>query len=381
MDNETSVDLIDPTLEYYDSNANIINSKYSHGYQIALIKNSNYSRYGLKKQNYYYLTELIDLKKDQFVVDIGCGNGQFLDFLKDHDEYKYCNYVGVDLSENQITNAKNTFSGIPGSFMSIDMHEFFFSEKYNDVCYFLESIGYSTDLNTLVKSISTGLKIGGKIVIKNPVKIVEDEEKDKLYQESFAPIQKEYGYADNSLGMLPDKKVIEDVFLANGFELEKFEIPECDIMTYNNIFLKNKKFVESHPEYVKHITQKVPQDYSPNQYLECAIFVFNKIEDVVKDRNELSYVQQRYEQYTGSEPMDEVIKKSIDEMGDQLMDPTTLEMYHAYPEAAKSVIKTADVIAKEISLDTLEKPLTMEDAYRIVHDKDINLKPDTTNEV
>lgn len=383
MDNEISVDLVDPTLEYYNSNADAINSKYPHGYQIALIKNKKYSKYGIKKQNYYYLTELVDLKRDQFVVDIGCGNGQFLNFLKDDEEYKYCRYVGVDLSENQIKNANENFSNVPGSFMTLDMHEFFFStaQKYNDVYYFLESIGYSTDLTTLIKSISTGLKIGGKVIVKNPVKIVEDEEKDKVYQESFAPIQKEYGYADNSLGMLPDKKVIEEAFLSNGFELEKFEIPECDIMTYNNIFLKNKEFVKTHPEYVKHITQKVPQNYSPNQYLECAIFVFNKIEDVIKDvTNELPYVQQRYEQYSGNEPMDEVIRRSIDDRGDQLMDAATLEMYHAYPDAAKSVLKTADVIAKEVSSETLEKPLTKEDTYKIVHDKDSDLNPNN-NEV
>jgi ubiquinone/menaquinone biosynthesis C-methylase UbiE len=303
------------TVDYYNLLADPIKENYPQGYQVALIKNVNHLDASLNEQNYYYLTELVDLNGDMHIVDVGCGTGQFFDFLQTKQEYKTCKCLGVDISEKQIEYAIPKGDSTPLSFFPIDMDEFHSSEQYFDVYYFMESIGYSKDFDVMVKSISTGLKNGGKVVIKNPLKIVIDEEKDKIYQEKFADIQKEYGYDENSLGMLPNKETIENTFLANGFELEKFEIPECDIMTYNNIFLNTKELIDSHPNYVSHITKRIPEDYSPNQYLECAIFVFKKVEDIIKDSKSLPYIQKQYDQYTGSESMEESIHKSISENG------------------------------------------------------------------
>lgn len=329
MENEI---LENKTLEYYDNHANIINEKYQHGYQISLIKSTKNSKYSIKKQNYFYLTSLVNLKPDNFILDIGCGNGQFLKFLKENGDYKYCQYFGLDLSEKQINNAleNNKQYASNFTFFSKDMHEFFMAEPYADVCYFIESIGYATNLDLLLKSVSTGIKIGGKVVVKNPFKIVKDEEKDKIYQEKFKPIEEEYGYSENSLGMLPNKDFVINTFIENGFELEKFEVPEYEVATYNKILLKDKDLSSSHPEYVNHIKNKIYEDYSPNEYLECGVLVFNKVKNVIEDRNSLPYNQERYEQYTQDEPMDDVIQKAISQASENNVNIEDLQSYYNY---------------------------------------------------
>lgn len=327
------------TVSYYDSLANVIHENYPQGYQVALIKNSNYEYLGLREQNYQYLIDLGNLSNESFVADIGCGNGQFHRFLRSHPNYKNCNYIGVDCCEKQIENAKTDVEICSSSFFVNDMNEFFCFEPYFDACYFIESIGYTKNLDTLIKSISTGIKIGGKVIIKNPVKVVHDVEKDKEYMELFAPIAKEYGYAEGSLGMLPDKEVIEKVFSENGFEVEKIEVPEVDVMTYNRTFFTTEELKSSHPSYIDHISQRVAQRYEPNKYHECMIFVFKKVADIVADKTELPYVQKRYDEYTQDEPMDQLIQKSIEEKGIHIMDPLTLEMYQSNPEAAAAAIK------------------------------------------
>jgi ubiquinone/menaquinone biosynthesis C-methylase UbiE len=327
------------TVSYYDSLADVIHEKYPQGYQVALIKNEDYGSLGLREQNYEYLARLGELNHDSFIADVGCGNGQFHKFLRTHPNYKNCNYVGVDCCEKQIQNASKLTENNSSSFFCINMNEFFSSDPYFDVMYFIESIGYTTDLDTLIKSISTGLKIGGKVVIKNPIKVVHDEELDLKYKEEFFNIEKEYGYDEKSLGMLPEKTHIETKFTENGFEVEKIEVPDIDVMSYNETFLSTEELVSVHPSYIQHISQRIPQRYEPNKYHECMIFVFKKVAEIINDTKELPFVQQRYDQYTQDEPMDKVIQRSIQEKGIDIMDPLSLELYRSNPAAAAAAIQ------------------------------------------
>jgi len=282
------------TISYYDSLADAINEKYPQGYQVALIKNDDYGYLGLREQNYQYLADLGELNHNSFVADIGCGNGQFHKFLKTHPNYKNCRYLGVDCCEKQICNAENSAESYASSFFCKDMNEMLMAEPYFDVVYFIESIGYTTDLDTLVKTISVGLKPGGKIIIKNPIKVVHDEDLDKKYQENFANMAKEYGYCEESLGMLPDKSVVEEVFLNNGFEVERIEVPDIDVMTYNKTFCETEEFCQAHPSYVDHIKKNESQNYSPNMYHECMVFVFKKVTEAINHVSELPYISKSY---------------------------------------------------------------------------------------
>jgi ubiquinone/menaquinone biosynthesis C-methylase UbiE len=282
------------TVSYYDSLADAINEKYPQGYQVALIKSEKYGSLGLREQNYQYLADLGELNHDSFIADVGCGNGQFHAFLKNHPNYKNCRYLGVDCCEKQVDNASKSAESYASSFFCKDMNELLMAEPYFDVVYFIESIGYTTNLDILIKTISTGVKIGGKVIIKNPAKVVNDEELDSKYQEKFANIQSEYGYSEQSLGMLPDRNFIEETFLANGFEVEKIEVPNIDVMTYNQTFCSTEEFCEAHPSYVQHISKNETQNYAPNRYHECVIFVFKKVAEAISHVSELPYVYKTY---------------------------------------------------------------------------------------
>lgn len=282
------------TLSYYDSLADTINEKYPQGYQVALIKSEKYGSLGLREQNYQYLADLGELSHSSFVADIGCGNGQFHKFLKTHPSYKNCMYLGVDCCEKQICNAENSAESYASSFFCKDMNEMLMAEPYFDVVYFIESIGYTTNLDVLVKTISVGLKPGGKVIVKNPIKVVHDEEVDAKYQEKFAGIAAEYGYSEASLGMLPNKSFVEQTFIDNGFEVEKIEVPDIDVMTYNETFCKTDEFCESHPSYVEHIRKNETQNYAPNRYHECMVFVFTKVTEAINHVSELPYISKSY---------------------------------------------------------------------------------------
>ena len=278
------------TEDYYETHAQSINKNFPQGYQIALIKNPKCKSKSLKIQNFSYLASLIDINSETFIAEVGCGNGQFVNYLSSVENYRGFRYYGIDISETQLNNAKNSTDYNRKSFDQVDMHNFFSYEPYFDVIYFIESIGYGEDLETIVQNISSGVKIGGHIIIKNPIRIVVNEEKYLEFKEKFSLIESEYGYSKNSLGMLPDKDLIEKTFLDNGFELEKFEIPEYDTSTYNKTFCKVKSLANNHTNYIEHITNMTPESYYPNQYLECAVFVFKKIKNITEN-----YTQQNKE--------------------------------------------------------------------------------------
>jgi SAM-dependent methyltransferase len=274
------------TEDYYEAHAQSINKNFSQGYQIALIKNPKCKSKSLKIQNFSYLASLIDINSESFIAEVGCGNGQFLNYLSSIDDYKGFQYYGIDISETQLNNAENSTEYNRKSFNKVDMHNFFSYEPYFDAIYFIESIGYALNLETVVQSISSGVKVGGHVIIKNPVRIVVNEEKYLEVKEKFSLIESEYGYSKDSLGMLPDKNLIEKTFLDNGFELEKFEIPEYDTSTYNKTFCKVKSLAKQHTNYVEHITNMKEESYYPNQYLECGIFVFKKVEEIKTSQNQ-----------------------------------------------------------------------------------------------
>jgi cyclopropane fatty-acyl-phospholipid synthase-like methyltransferase len=148
------------TKNYYNKYANLIDKHFPQGYQYSLIFNEKYSNLPLSDQNNFFLTELAELNSSMSILDMGCGNGQFYDFLKKNYN---CEYYGIDLSENQIKNCKEKYN--QNIFECVDMHSFRSNKKY-DVCYLIESIGYSNNILSLVENIYSLLKPNGQVIIR-----------------------------------------------------------------------------------------------------------------------------------------------------------------------------------------------------------------------
>ena len=260
------------TKDYYNKYANLIDKYFPQGYQFSLIINEKYSNLPLLEQNNFFLTELAELNSSMSILDIGCGNGKFYDFLKKHYD---CEYYGIDLSENQIKNCKEKYN--QNIFECADMHSFRSNKKY-DVCYLIESIGYSNNIQVLIENIYSLLKPNGQVIIKYPYKNITDDKKhlDLEFEELFAPVKKEYGFSEDSLGITTSEKDIKEFFLHNGFEMIDFRIPKTDCLIYNSTFLQNDVWKNSHPEYIKIAFNPNVYSYFSNVYGECGIYKFQK---------------------------------------------------------------------------------------------------------
>ena len=241
--------------EYYQSNADAISQNFPDGYQVASLTDNTFK----------FLCETIGVQEEDMIMDFGCGNGQFLEYLC--QAYQCVGGMGIDISFNQAYNAANrihpyAIDGIERfNLFCRNMDSFTSAGEYFDKYFLIETIGYSADIKGLVRSVSCALKEGGKVLINNPFKIVTDEEADKLVMEYFKDISAEYGYNDKSLGMIPDLNIVKDAFLEFGFELESQILKTYETEPFNTA-LESSPLSEQHPKYLHHIKFPPELNYS-----------------------------------------------------------------------------------------------------------------------
>ena len=97
-------------------------------------------------------------------LDIACGPGTFIGNFLDNRS------VGVDISNNQISYAKNTYSSLRNQFKVKDMNTEFDDENKYDVITLLEFIEHisSDEVNILVTKCMNKLNKNGKIILTTP---------------------------------------------------------------------------------------------------------------------------------------------------------------------------------------------------------------------
>ena len=97
-------------------------------------------------------------------LDIACGPGTFIGNFLDNRS------VGVDISNNQISYAKNTYSSLRNQFQVKDMNTEFDDENKYDVITLLEFIEHisSDEVNILVTQCMKKLNKNGKIILTTP---------------------------------------------------------------------------------------------------------------------------------------------------------------------------------------------------------------------
>jgi cyclopropane fatty-acyl-phospholipid synthase-like methyltransferase len=109
--------------------------------------------------------ELLPKNKNAKILDLGCGTGHFLYFLQKNG---FKNYIGIDISDQQISSCKENISK---SVEVFDAFEFLKDKegRYDVIVAndFLEHI-LKERVIELVKLINHSLKSGGKFIMKTP---------------------------------------------------------------------------------------------------------------------------------------------------------------------------------------------------------------------
>ena len=182
------------------------------------------------------------------VLEFGCGTGYF--FKRLIEKYPTINYHGFDLSENQIKNAKSLNPGHEEKFSVIDWNLGLpFKDNSFDTLLFLETIGYTTNLNKLISECYRVLKPGGTLFSKHPGCTNTKAFYHILVQQDLKKISDEYGYEDNSLGMMMDVPKFIKSLEQNNFSVpEGYQIPIVDTSTHIKSFFKDeiKPFLEEY---------------------------------------------------------------------------------------------------------------------------------------
>ncbi len=102
---------------------------------------------------------LFEAIQDKHVLDIGCGSGHSLAYMK---EQGAAALWGVDFSEKQIATAKETLKGLQANLHCAPMEEDIdLPRNYFDIVYSIYAIGWTTDLESTFNLIYSYLKPGG----------------------------------------------------------------------------------------------------------------------------------------------------------------------------------------------------------------------------
>ena len=219
------------TRRYYDDNAQLILDLMGRQFNSALVSGADDLATCLA-DDFDYIARTADLRDGQAVLEGGSGNGLFCRRLR--ERFPALRYAGVELSEGQIALARGHNPGTEfraGSFDQADWPPASF-----DRALFLESIGYSTDIDGLLQRLRHAVRPGGRVFIKNPGQKVSDWSDFLRHASAFDPVRREYGFDDRSLGIVPDIDFIVRKFRGHGFRLVREDHPFYNEYFYNAAF-------------------------------------------------------------------------------------------------------------------------------------------------
>ena len=128
-------------------------SYYPENYEYHEVRNASF----LEKLYYRYFRRIPDIKKGT-VLDVGCGNGNYLYFLKINGWDCYGTEIN-DLMIDRMVN-KLGLKIFKGELYNID-----FQERYFDVITFWGSLEHMSDPSKVLEKTYKLLKVGGKVII------------------------------------------------------------------------------------------------------------------------------------------------------------------------------------------------------------------------
>ena len=216
------------TKEYYNHISDAIVSDIDDYYNGSLICDITSDPSTFRDQDVENIIKYSDMGTR--VLDAGCGPGLFAKRLI--EKKKDIDYYGIDISEEQIKNAKRINPSHADRFVCGDWQNLPFEDEFFDTIIFIETVGYTRDFVGLLKECHRCLKPGGTIFTKHPGILSCLNSENRLIQASTV-LATEYGYASDSLGMLPYVDEFVKIVKENNFSVPSgYIIPSIDESDY-----------------------------------------------------------------------------------------------------------------------------------------------------
>jgi ubiquinone/menaquinone biosynthesis C-methylase UbiE len=288
------------TIEYYNTIAPLLSNDEDHYYNGALLVDLDSDPTTFIDQDVENIIELAQMGRR--VLECGCGGGYFFKRLK--EKKQTISYYGIDISEEQIECAKKNNPKHKDRFQVASWDNIPFEDEYFDCIIFLETIGYAENVDRMISECYRVLKPGGRLFSKHPgstlpgvmseldskvnyEKIFElsreslmkaDVEKYTQYMKdasaesnydlrtgklinvpsywnefnpfkSLIKVSQDYGYSENSLGMLMNVPAFIEKLEQNNFSVpDGYTIPPTD----SSLHLKTFLIEEVHNLFVSH---------------------------------------------------------------------------------------------------------------------------------
>ena len=177
------------------------------------------------------LKKKISLKKNQFIIDIGCNDGTF---LKNFDNKKY-KHLGIDPSRIATNLAKERGLKIYNNFFDLDFAKKILRKHGQaDVIFSSNTLAHVENINQILKGISLLLKQNGTLYVQNIYlyDLIEKVYFDQIYHEHI------FTYSIESLN---------NIFQKYGLYLSSVEFNDIQggsfLAKFTKIRKKNKKIL------------------------------------------------------------------------------------------------------------------------------------------
>jgi len=122
-----------------------------------------------KKNFQEYFSNQLDINKNKFILDLGCGHGQFSKYILKTKLYK--KLYSTDINPKFINNLKKLKNKFINFYpILMDINKMKFKKNYFDLIIASYSIYYSKDIKKIIDKLLSYLDQNGEIIIANPYK-------------------------------------------------------------------------------------------------------------------------------------------------------------------------------------------------------------------
>lgn len=135
-----------------------------------------------------YMNELISPQKNETILDCGCGFGTLAEKISTQAQKVFA----MNIAKDQMPEIESEVEYLNADFDNLENH---FPWDFFDKIIFTEAMGYSSNIQKLIKMISNCLKPGGKIVSKEFYKKkLKNEKLIKMQKKSLNSTKEIYNY-------------------------------------------------------------------------------------------------------------------------------------------------------------------------------------------